>query len=88
MYISRDARGRDDPLTSLRDFRRLALPPGGSAAVEFVLPAAAFESVNDDGDPVLIAGSYTVTAADAAPLPVSLERGASRPVRAKIEIRP
>jgi hypothetical protein len=54
--------------------------------VEFILPAAAFESVNDDGDQVLIAGFYTVTAADAAPFPVSLERGASRPVSAKLEI--
>ncbi|MDR2630323.1 MAG: glycoside hydrolase family 3 C-terminal domain-containing protein [Spirochaetaceae bacterium] len=87
LYISRDERGAEEPRTSLRAFRRLALPAGASAAVEFVLPAAAFESVNAEGDQVLLSGSYTVTAADAAPLPVSLEKGASRPVSVKIEIR-
>jgi beta-glucosidase len=56
-------------------------------SAEIALDAAAFESVNAAGESVLAAGSYTVTAANAAPLPVSVEKGAAKPVSAKITVR-
>ncbi|MDR3139835.1 MAG: glycoside hydrolase family 3 C-terminal domain-containing protein [Treponema sp.] len=87
LYITRDARGDDDPLSSLRAFRRIAVPAGKTVRAEFELPSAAFESVNDAGESLLIPGSYTLTVADAAPLPVSAERGASAPVSAKITVK-
>jgi beta-glucosidase len=86
LYISKDNRGADDPLSSLRGFRRVHIGAGKSAAVEFELNAAAFESINADGESVLPPGSYTVIAADAAPLPVSVEKGAPAPVSAKITV--
>jgi beta-glucosidase len=85
IYISKDDRGADEPLSSLRGFRRIHLRAGKSAAVEFELSASAFETVNDKGESVLAPGSYTVTAADAAPVPASLEKGAPAPVSAKIK---
>jgi len=86
IYIARDDRGADDPLSSLRAFRRVFVPAGKTVNVEFELPAAAFETINAEGDPVLLPGSYTVIAADAAPVPVALEKGAPAPVSAKVRV--
>jgi len=86
IYVSRDERGADEPLSSLRSFRRVFVPAGKSVTAEFDLPAAAFETVNAEGESVLLPGSYTVIAADAAPVPVSVEKGAPSPVTAKITV--
>jgi beta-glucosidase len=86
IYISREDRGIDDPLCSLRAFHRVLIPAGKTLTVDFSLDAAAFESVNAQGDRVLVPGTYRVIAADAAPLPVSLERGAPAPVSATLTI--
>jgi beta-glucosidase len=85
-YIVKDNRTADDPASSLRAFRRVSIPAGRQAPVEVTLNASDFESVNDKGENVLIPGSYTVIAADAAPLAVAVEKGAATPVSAKIEI--
>jgi hypothetical protein len=60
------------------------VPAGTSVAVECDLPAAAFATINAEGNPELLPGSYTVIASDAAPVPVSVEKGAPAPVSAKI----
>jgi len=86
IYVAKDKRGADDPLFSLRAFRRVFVPAGKAVTAEFVLPASAFETVNAEGDSVLLPGSYTVIAADAAPVPVSVEKGAPSPVQAKITV--
>jgi len=86
IYISKDDRGENEPLSSLRGFRRIFISAGKSEAVEFELPASAFETVNAEGEYVLLPGSYTVIAADAAPVPVSVEKGAPSPVSAKIKV--
>jgi len=87
IYISKDERGVDDPQCSLRDFRRVFIQAGKSATVEFALPAAAFETVNAEGESVLVKGPYSVIASDAAPTPVSVEKGAPSPVSAKIMVK-
>jgi len=86
IYVSRDGRTEDEPLSSLRDFRRIHIPVGKSHKVEFELPASAFETVNAEGEYKLLNGSYTIIAADAAPVPVSVEKGAAAPVSAKIKV--
>jgi beta-glucosidase len=86
LYVSKDDRGETDPMLSLRGFRRIFIPVGKSATVEFDLPSMAFESVNANGEYALLPGSYTVIAADAAPVPASLEKGASSPVSVKINV--
>ncbi|HCC37561.1 MAG TPA: glycosyl hydrolase, partial [Treponema sp.] len=53
IYVSRDGRGADDPLSSLRGFRRVNVPAGKSVTVDFDLPAAAFETVNAEGESAL-----------------------------------
>ncbi|MDR0301001.1 MAG: glycoside hydrolase family 3 C-terminal domain-containing protein [Treponema sp.] len=86
LYISKDNRGADEPVTTLRGFQRVFIPAGKPKTVEFDLFAQAFETVNADGDDVLLPGSYTIIAADSAPVPVSVEKGASAPVSEKIMI--
>ena len=86
LYVSKDERGADDPLCSLRAFCRVYIPAGKSAVVEFDLPAAAFETINEKGESKLVPGLYTVIAADAAPVPTAEEKGAPSPVRANIKI--
>jgi beta-glucosidase len=86
IYITRDGRSDNEPLSSLRNFRRIFIKAGSSETVEFELPASAFETVNAKGEYELLPGSYTVIAADAAPIPVSIERGAPAPVSAKIKV--
>jgi beta-glucosidase len=84
LYIAKDSRREAEPLFSLKAFRRVFVPAGKCLTVEFDLPASAFETVNAEGDSVLQPGSYTVIAADAAPVSVSVEKGAPAPVSAKI----
>jgi beta-glucosidase len=86
VYVSKDSKGADDPLSSLRAFRRVFVQAGKTVTVEFDLPAAAFETVDAQGESVLLPGSYTVIAADAAPVPAAVERGAPAPVQAKITV--
>jgi beta-glucosidase len=86
LYINKEKRSGDDPVCSLRGFSRAKIPAGKSASVKFELPASAFESVLESGEIALVPGAYIVTAADAAPLAVSVKRGASKPVLAKINV--
>jgi beta-glucosidase len=86
IYVVKDERGADDPLSSLRAFSRIFIPAGKSATLEFELPAAAFETINEQGESAMVPGSYTVIAADAAPVSATVEKGAPSPVRTKIKI--
>jgi len=84
IYITRDGRSEDEPLSSLRAFSRIFIPAGKSKKVDFELPSSVFETVNENGEYVLLPGSYTVIAAEAAPVPAAVEKGAAVPVTAKI----
>jgi beta-glucosidase len=86
IYITKDERGADDPAASLRAFRRVFIPAGKSITVDFNLPSAAFETINKEGESVLVPGSYTIIAADAAPVLAATEKGAPAPVRAKVRV--
>nr|AGS54152.1 beta-glucosidase [uncultured bacterium contig00051] len=87
IYVKKDDSGADDPITSLRDFRRITIPAGFSVTTEFDIPSCAFETVNAQGESVLLPGAYTLIASDAAPVPVSIERGAPAPVSVKVQVR-
>ncbi|MDR2534951.1 MAG: glycoside hydrolase family 3 C-terminal domain-containing protein [Treponema sp.] len=87
IYVSKDNRSDDEPIVSLRAFRRVWVPKSGAVTVNFTLGSSIFESVNAEGEQVLIPGSYTVYAADAAPLPAAAEQGAVPPVSVKIIVK-
>ena len=87
VYVSKDDRREDDPVASLRAFRRVAVLKGATVAAKFALPASAFETVDAEGKHALAPGGYTVHVADAAPLPVAVKRGATKPVAAKVVVK-
>nr|AUW36662.1 xylosidase/arabinosidase [uncultured bacterium] len=87
LYIAKDNRDADDPIASLRAFRRVFVPAGKTVTAEFELDSAAFETVNAEGESVLVPGSYTLVAADASPLPVAVEKGAAVPASAKVTVK-
>jgi beta-glucosidase len=86
IYVSKDNLEENDPLSSLRGFRRVFIQAGKSEVVEFELTSAAFESINAHGETILAPGSYSVIAADAAPLAISEDKGASAPVSTKVNV--
>jgi len=86
IYVSKDGRGGDEPFSSLKGFRRIFIPAGKSKKAEFDLPSSAFETVSAEGEYRLIPGSYSIIAADAAPVVVAVEKGAPAPVFAKIKV--
>jgi beta-glucosidase len=86
VYISKDDRTEDEPFSSLRGFCRVFIPAGKSQTAEIKLLSSAFETVNADGEYQLAPGIYTIIAADASPVPVAVEKGASVPVTAKVTI--
>jgi len=76
IYVSKDQRAENDPIVSLRDFRRVHIKAGKSVTVDFELPRSAFETINSEGVSEYLPGSYTIIAADSAPVPVAKEKGA------------
>ena len=86
IYVSREERGENEPFFSLRGFRRVFIPAGKSTIAEFELSSAAFETINAEGEAKMVPGTYLITASDAVPLPVSVEKGAPALVSAKIKI--
>ena len=91
IYVSKDKRAENDPIASLRDFRRVHIKAGKSVTVDFELPRSAFETVNAEGAAEYLPGSWTVIAGDAAPVPgvpvpIAKEKGAPSFVSAKISI--
>jgi len=87
LYITKEDRHEDDPLFSLKAFRRIYIGSGQSICAEFELEDTAFETINAEGESVLVPGAYTVIAANAAPVPAALEKGAARPVSAKVTVK-
>ncbi|MCL2832283.1 MAG: glycoside hydrolase family 3 C-terminal domain-containing protein [Treponema sp.] len=85
-YVSRDGAGGNEPAASLRGFCRVHIKAGATVYAEAELPSSAFETVNNEGKSVLLTGTYTVTAADAAPVKGAVEKGAIKPVSVKINI--
>ncbi|MCR5620968.1 MAG: glycoside hydrolase family 3 C-terminal domain-containing protein [Treponema sp.] len=86
LYVSKENRKDGEPLCSLRDFKRIRIEAGKQAKVVFSLPASAFESINDDGESILVPGRYLLTAGDCAPVEALEKAGAAQPVTAKIEV--
>jgi len=87
IYVKRDERSENEPLSSLREFKRIFIKAGKSAKIDFNLPASAFETVNEKGEYCLIPGSYSIIAADSAPVPISVEKGAPKPVSIEILVK-
>ena len=86
LYISKASRTENDPLCSLKNFKKIALKKGESKNVVFELTRADFETIDQDGNSILVPGEYIITVGDAAPCERSKALGASEAVTVKYTI--
>jgi beta-glucosidase len=87
VYIAKKNRSEDDPSCALRAFSRVHIKKGCTEQITFKLDSNVFETINNEGQNVLVPGPYIVTIADAAPLPCSKKLGATTPVTEEVVIR-
>ncbi|MBN2509521.1 MAG: glycoside hydrolase family 3 C-terminal domain-containing protein [Spirochaetales bacterium] len=86
IYVGKENPGPDEPVHSLRAVRNMILAPGESSVIRVTLNPGDFMSVNNQGQMVLAAGRYTVTIADACPVPSAAAKGAVLPVALSVTV--
>lgn len=86
LYVRKVNRTEDDPFFTLRNFAKVNVAAGESMGIAFNLSAADFETVNAEGERVLVPGEYEIIIADAVPTERSAKLGASKPVSIKVKI--
>jgi beta-glucosidase len=74
------------PRAMLVEFTKLNVPAGGTAAVEFALPAAAFRQVDGAGEHVWVPGEYEIVVGSASPGARAVALGAPAPASGKIRL--
>lgn len=86
LYVAKKNRSADDPICSLRGYEKLMVKAGEEKKVCFELTKADFESINAEGESVLIPGEYEIIIADASPSELSEKLGATKAVRATLSL--
>jgi beta-glucosidase len=85
-YIQPPRDWPDGPLATLVGFQRVTVPAGGSATVEFRIPADAFAQFDAAGRRVHHPGRYGVVVGSASPGARAQALGAPRPAIAEIDL--
>lgn len=75
LYLATPGAGVTTAQQTLIDFKRVAIPAHGETLVEITIPMSRLETVTEDGSSQLLKGTYTLTAAGAAPCERSQELG-------------
>ncbi|PTX91574.1 glycoside hydrolase family 3 N-terminal domain-containing protein [Opitutus sp. ER46] len=86
-YVLPPAGWPDAPRATLVAFRKVLVSARGCTAVEFTLPADAFQQVNAAGERVWAPGAYRVVVGSASPGPRAQALGAAAPVEATLTLR-
>ncbi len=86
LYITNPQTG-DNPLFSLKGFRRVQLKPGESTAVQFALTPEILKSINDNGESVLLAGDYHIYIGGSVPTKRSEELGMTKDAEAILKVK-
>ena len=86
LYITNPQTG-DNPLYSLKGFKRIRLKPGESQQVSFSITPDLLNSINEKGQAVLLKGDYHIYIADAAPSKRSVELGMTKPAEALYKVK-
>lgn len=87
LYLTDNQASVEVPLWALKGFQRVMLNPGQSRRVRFAVTARMMEMINNDGEPVLEPGTFTVTIGGCSPDPRNLALGSARPVTAVFTLR-
>jgi beta-glucosidase len=86
LYITAPQTG-DNPLYSLKGFRRITLAPGESKTVTFSLTPNVLQTVNDAGETVLLPGDYQVYIGGSLPSKRSEDLGMPKCAEAVLHIK-
>ncbi|MCL2229885.1 MAG: glycoside hydrolase family 3 C-terminal domain-containing protein [Treponema sp.] len=84
IYVSKDERTQDDPICTLRGFKRISIKAGKTQKINFEIDALALETINEQGESMLVPGKYSVIASDAAPVQTAVDKGAPKPIKAPL----
>lgn len=87
LYLTLPDKGYQNPLYSLKGFKRILLKPGESEEVIFELTPEMKTSVNMEGEFIIEEGDYTVRVGGASPGKRSLELGAPEFVTAVFSVK-
>lgn len=86
LYLKAPGAGNDQPIQSLKGFKRIKLAAGEQQTVSFSVPRRHLYSINDAGESVLLEGNYQVIIGNASPGKRSAELGAAKPQKAEFKI--
>lgn len=86
LYISSPLAGVKDPIYDLKAFQRVKLESGETKKIHFNMNKSTFNQVNENGEPILRDGSYTVYIGGALPSQRSLDLGASASISKQINV--
>ncbi|HEY8783381.1 MAG TPA: glycoside hydrolase family 3 N-terminal domain-containing protein [Mucilaginibacter sp.] len=86
LYVT-DPKTGDSPLFSLKGFKRIALKPGESKTVEFSLTPEILQSINDEGQAVVLSGDYHIYIGGSLPTKRSEELGMTKWAEVTLNIK-
>jgi len=86
LYITNPQTG-DNPLYSLKGFKRVTLQPGESQTVEFALTPELLQSINDAGQAVQLKGDYHIYIGGSTPTKRSEDLGMPKYADALLKVK-
>lgn len=86
LYISKENRKNDDPISSLKAFDKIFIKAGETKEIEFNLKKSDFEYFDSEGNANIESGNYIISVGDASPSELSIQLGASKPSATKITL--
>ncbi|KAA9041759.1 glycosyl hydrolase [Ginsengibacter hankyongi] len=87
LYLTHKNVSAEDPLYSLKGFKRINLKPGASQKVKFIITPGMMKVVNDKGQSVLNSGDIKISVAGSLPSQRSAELGAAKPATAILSVK-
>lgn len=87
LYLTHKNRSADDPIYSLKGFKRINLKPGASQIVKFTITPDMMKLVNAEGKSVLKSGDIKISVGGSLPSKRSEELGAAKPVTAILSVK-
>jgi beta-glucosidase len=86
LYITVPQTG-DNPIYSLKGFKRIKLQPGEAQKVEFAITPELLQSIKDNGQSTELSGDYHIYIADSVPSQRSADLGMSKSAEAVLTVK-
>lgn len=87
LYVTKQNRAQNEANYTLKKFLKVNVKSKKSVDFEFILNSSDFETINDEGQSVLVPGKYTVTISDSCPCELSQKLGATKPEKIEILVK-